>query len=171
MAEESKRRARHDGWTEARQVLFLATLTATGDVRESCRAAGLSNQSAYRARRAWPDFAERWDMALARRMPILEQIAFDRAVRGVEEPVVGGREVVTMKRRYSDALLRFLIERDDKRSGYAPGRERWRKPEPTIEEVRAEVLRRVRALSDPVPDAKAETATAALPPSNWDDER
>lgn len=145
--EKAERRPRHDGWTEARRVLFLATLTATGDVRESCRAAGLTHQSAYRARRAWPDFAERWDMALARRMPILEQIAFDRAVRGIEEPVVGGREVVTVKRRYSDALLRFLIERDDKRHEGAAKRKPWQKPEPTIEEVREEVLRRVRVIS------------------------
>ena len=76
MGEEKPWRERHDGWTEARRTLFLARLAETGCVRDACRAAGLSTTSARRARKRMPDFADRWDMALATPRPILKQAAF-----------------------------------------------------------------------------------------------
>lgn len=145
--EELKRRPRHDGLTDARRLMFLAELAETGCVRDACRKAGLSYTSMYRARRRMPDLADQWDMALAERQPILRQAAFLRAVEGVEVEVTCGRAPVK-RRRYSDALLRFLIERDDRRREREPKRKPWEKPEPSIEEVRKEVLRRVRVISE-----------------------
>ncbi len=61
------RRARHDGWTPARQASFLAALAETRRVAVAATAAGLSASSAYRLRRhpAAIDFAAAWDAALA----------------------------------------------------------------------------------------------------------
>lgn len=117
MEEQAPFRHRHDGWTPERQLLFLARLAETGCVADACRAAGLSTTSARRAYKRMPEFAGRWDMALASPRPILEQAAFDRAVHGVEVGIHRNGKVVATHRKYSDGLLRYLLERDDKRSG------------------------------------------------------
>lgn len=106
-------RIRHDGWNPARQALFLDTLAKTGCVRDAARVAGLSATSAYRLRRRRPDFAADWKQALEQARVPLEAVAWKRAVKGVEEPVFhAGREVGT-RRRYSDSLLKLLIQRGD----------------------------------------------------------
>ncbi len=62
-----------------------------------------------------PDFAAAWDAALAISLPRLEQAAYARAVEGWEEPILYQGKVVAHRRRYSDALLRLLIEREMRR--------------------------------------------------------
>jgi len=109
-------RHRHDGWTRARQEGFLARLAETGCVRSGCEAVGLSSTSAYRAYARMPDFAAAWDRALAARKPMLEDAAFERAVHGVAVPLTRLGQVVGEGRRYSDGLLRYLIERSDRRA-------------------------------------------------------
>lgn len=109
-------RYRHDGWSPARQAEFVATLARTGCVRDACRAVGISSTSAYRARRRMPDFAEQWDLALRRAAVSLEAVAWQRAVEGVDEPIVSGGKVIGTRKRHSDALLRLLIQRGDLRA-------------------------------------------------------
>ena len=104
-------RYRHDGWTPARQRDFLVALAESGCLTDACRTVGISTTSAYRARRRMADFAAAWDRALARMAPVLEHAAYVRAVEGWDEPIVHGGKVVAHKRRYSDALLRLLIQR------------------------------------------------------------
>ena len=104
-------RYRHDGWTPARQRGFLVALAETGCVRDACRAVGLSNNSAYRAKSRIPEFGAAWDRALARMAPVLEHAAYARAVEGWDEPVYHAGKLVGQRRRYSDALLRLLIQR------------------------------------------------------------
>jgi hypothetical protein len=43
---------------------FLATLSETGNVRLSCRLAGVSQTTAYDARKAHPEFAAEWQAAI-----------------------------------------------------------------------------------------------------------
>jgi hypothetical protein len=112
-------RHRHDGWTPERQERFLERLAGTGCVREACRGAGLSKTSAYRAYQRMPDFAMRWDRALAARRPMMEDAAFERAVHGAVVPLTRMGKVVGKRRQFSDALLRFLIEREDRRQAAA----------------------------------------------------
>lgn len=104
-------RVRHDGWTPARQRTFLRALSETGCVRDACARAGISNTSAYRMKKRSAPFARAWDRALAKAMPTIEQAAYERAVIGWEEPIVQGGKVVASKRRYSDSLLRLLLQR------------------------------------------------------------
>ena len=109
-------RYRHDGWSPARQAEFVAILAKTGCVRDACRAVGISTTSAYRARRRMPDFAGQWDLALKRASVSLEAVAWQRAVEGVDEPIVSGGKVIGTRKRHSDALLRLLIQRGDLRA-------------------------------------------------------
>ena len=43
-------KARHDGWTAARQIRFIHVLDATKSIAEACRAVGMSRMSAYKLR-------------------------------------------------------------------------------------------------------------------------
>src|SRR5690242_5573503 len=104
-------RVRHDGWTPARQRTFLRALSQTGCVRDACARAGISNTSAYRMKKRSAPFSRAWNRALAKAMPTIEQAAYERAVIGWEEPIVQGGKLVGHKRRYSDSLLRLLLQR------------------------------------------------------------
>lgn len=106
-------RYRHDGWTEARRTRFMQTLAMTGCVRDACRVAGMSNVSAYRLRRKSPEFAAAWDRALDHASLSLKAAAWARAVIGVEEPIVHGGKIVGMRRKFSDTLLRMLLQAAD----------------------------------------------------------
>jgi len=64
-AESQLRTTRRDGWTIARQLRFLDTLTLTRSVTEAAQAAGMSRESAHRLRRRAELFAALWDRALA----------------------------------------------------------------------------------------------------------
>jgi hypothetical protein len=59
-------KTRHDGWTPARQVRFIETLTRTRSITSACTAVGMSRESAYKLRER-PDarsFRLAWDDAL-----------------------------------------------------------------------------------------------------------
>jgi hypothetical protein len=43
-------KARHDGWTAARQIRFIEMLAATRSISKACRAVGKSRVSAYKLR-------------------------------------------------------------------------------------------------------------------------
>ena len=106
-------RQRHDGWTEERQRRFLQALAMTGCVRDACRVAGMSNVAGYRLRKISPEFREAWDRALDHAKVGLKAVAYARAVEGVEEPIIQGGKVVATKRKYSDSLLRMLMQASD----------------------------------------------------------
>ncbi|MDP5279278.1 hypothetical protein Q9Q95_10135 [Sphingomonas sp. DG1-23] len=107
------RRPRADGWTPARQRKFLERLRETGCVRDACRAAAISSTSAYRARRDSAEFAAAWARAQARGMANVEQAAFDRAVLGWDEVVTREGREISRRKRYSDSLLRVMLQRGD----------------------------------------------------------
>ncbi|MCW4463235.1 hypothetical protein OK349_16095 [Sphingomonas sp. BT-65] len=100
---------RFDGWTRLRRRAFLRALSETGKVKDACERVGISDTSVYRLRKRSPGFARDFAAALARSAPMLEQIAWERAVEGWEEPVVVRGEVVGTRRRYSESLLRMLL--------------------------------------------------------------
>ncbi|WBO21613.1 hypothetical protein [Sphingomonas abietis] len=102
---------RHDGITPERQRIFFETLAATASVTRAAAACGLSRQAlyAYRNRADAPAFREAWDVAMTCAINILGDIAFDRAVEGVEEPVFWKGEQVGTRRRFNDNLLLTLL--------------------------------------------------------------
>ncbi len=98
-------RAPQTEFTRGRQVRFLENLSLTGSVRSAAAAGGVSHQTAYRARRATPEFRLAWDAALLAARVHAEQVLAARAIDGVEEKVFYHGEQVDTRTRYSDRLL------------------------------------------------------------------
>ena len=72
---------------------FLEKLRNSGNVRLSCRAAGVPRRTAYNWRDKWVTFRQDWDEALEDACDILEGEAWKRAIEG-----------------QSDRLLMFLLK-------------------------------------------------------------
>jgi hypothetical protein len=107
-----RRRPRYDGWTEEKQRRFIEALADTGLVSSAAKAVGMSRESANRLRRAphGAAFARAWDAARQHAGAALEDIAFERAIEGVEQNVYNEYgEVIATKRLYNDRLLTFLL--------------------------------------------------------------
>src|SRR3546814_83527 len=96
------------------QGAFLENLSLNGNVRLACRAARVSPQTAYRARRASPAFAALWDAALLSAPAHAEPVLAARALNGWEEAVFYHGEEVATRRRYSDRLLLAHLARLDR---------------------------------------------------------
>jgi hypothetical protein len=106
---------RVDGWTEDKQVTFIETLASTGVVSFAAACVGMTVSSAYRLR-AHPDaedFRRAWKAALAQATVRLADIAYERAIEGVAEPIVWKGEIIGERRRYSDRLLCYLLKHND----------------------------------------------------------
>ena len=107
-----RRRARLDGWTEEKQRRFIETLADTGQVGLAAKAVGMSRESAYKLRRAphAAAFARAWDAARHHAGSLLEDVAFERAIEGVEHNVFDEHgEVICTRRVHNDRLLMFLL--------------------------------------------------------------
>ena len=107
-------RLRRDGLTVVKRRAFLRALSETGTVEAACRAAGVSDTAAYNLRSADAEFAAAWDRALRASGPVLDQVVWERAVEGWEEPVFAGGKQVGTRRRFSETLLRHMVIRRDK---------------------------------------------------------
>ncbi len=106
--------ARSSILTPDRKAAFLEKLALFGNVRLSCKAACVSAQTAYRARRQSPAFQRAWDAALLAARTHAEQELADRAINGVEEAVYYHGEEVARRRRYDARLLLAHLGRLDR---------------------------------------------------------
>lgn len=89
---------------------FLRVLARTGKVIEAARAVGYTTTTALYAFRAQDeDFAAEWDAAILASADLLEEAAWDRAVVGVEKPILFKGEVVATEIQYSDTLLLAML--------------------------------------------------------------
>ncbi len=115
------RKRRRDGWSPEKQRAFIGALADCGSVVEAARSVGMSDAACYKLRRApgAEGFAAAWDAALDAATARLADIAFDRAMNGVDDVVLDrdGNHVYT-KRKYNDRLLMFLLR------AHAPGKYR-----------------------------------------------
>lgn len=96
-------KARHDGWTPARQIHFIEVLAATRSITRACRAVGMSRESAYKLRDR-PDagqFRLAWNPSL--------RPDFDRSRR------VSPRAVARLRRvgKRNSAKVNEVSERDE----------------------------------------------------------
>ena len=89
---------------------FLANLATTGDVSASCKASGLPRSTAYEWRDADPEFRAEWEKAQDQGTDALEDEAIRRGREGFEEPVFYQGVPVGTVRKYSDALLTFMLK-------------------------------------------------------------
>ncbi len=96
-------------WTTQRRRTFLVTLAESGNVSAAVRAAEVSRSRAYVLKATDPAFAAAWDDALEAAVDHLEAEARHRAIDGVEQPHFHQGKVCGTVRKYSDALLMFLL--------------------------------------------------------------
>jgi hypothetical protein len=107
-----RRQPRFDGWTEEKQRRFIEVLADTGLVSHAAKAVGMTRESANRLRRSprAAAFSRAWDAARHHAGAALEDLAFERAIEGVEQNVFNEYgEVICTKRVYNDRLLTFLL--------------------------------------------------------------
>lgn len=106
-----RQRDRLDGWTPEVQQAFIEALAETGSVRAACRRVGRSEGGAYQMRRhpEGGQFRKAWAAALDIGIQRIEDIAMERALYGVEEPVYSYGKIVGTRVRYNDRLLMFML--------------------------------------------------------------
>ena len=120
-----RKKDRSNGWKPAVQRAFIEALADTGSVAAAARMVGRAAEGAYALRRhpQGKSFRKAWEAALAAGVQRLEDIAMERALNGVEQPVYSYGELVGTRRVYNDRLLMFMLRnRAPKR--FAEGRAR-----------------------------------------------
>jgi hypothetical protein len=153
------RRERHDAFTDAKKSDFLTALVKTGCILDACRALGVSARTIYRHQESDPRFSDNCTAALRMSATPFELTAWQRAVEGVEQEFACGGQV-HVRRRYSDSLLRLLLQGSNpKKYGARPGFKRkrlYRHEKKQMErEIRAQI-RAERAANTPSPEAATE---------------
>ena len=105
-------RRRRDGWTAARQHIFLHTLANTGSVAHAAEAAGITPKSAYRLKNhaKGAAFAKAWDACMMRAANRLVAVAFERATSGTPRTVWRDGCIVAKTQDPSDKMLMFLLQ-------------------------------------------------------------
>lgn len=123
-----------------RRGLFIAELARSGNVAAAARMAKLARGTVYSLRQGDPEFRRRWDEALEEAVDLLEAEARARAVDGVDQPHFHQGRITGTVRKYSDALLMFLLKahRPEK---YRERAEREREEETLEQEIAAARLR------------------------------
>lgn len=124
-------------WTLDRQADFLAHLAMTTNVRASAEAVGMSEQGTYRLRWRSPAFKEAWEIAKAEGYVKLEWVLLNRAIEGVDKPVLKDGKQVGSVKEYSDRLGLSLL--------HGPHRATHRPRAVEVQRDRAEVRRRIEA--------------------------
>lgn len=103
--------------TAARKRAVLAFLRKTPTIRGAAQAAGLANSTIHRWARQDSVFAAKMEEAIAVGVGHLENAVFNRAINGVETPLVYAGKIVKDEhgnaltvRKYSDALAVKLLQ-------------------------------------------------------------
>ena len=104
-------RARHDGWTPAKQIAFINAFAASGCIAEACRHVGMSKQSAYDLynRRDAGSLRQAWDSARTQAANRLADAVVGRALNGVATPIFFQGEQIGQRIRYDDRLAMWLL--------------------------------------------------------------
>jgi len=108
---------RADGWSPARQRLFVETLAATGVVRAACDAAQISERSAYalRIRADGAAFRIGWDAAILIARARLADTLLARALLGQEEVMTREPDGTEVRRhRHDNRLAMSMLARLDR---------------------------------------------------------
>ena len=144
-------RARVRQWSPRAEERFLAALSATCNVKAACAEVGLTAASAYNHRHRWPAFARRWDAAVELGYVTLECALISAACNlfsgegladGAGEGGAAPPEVTGITADHALRLL-HMHKHAVRGLGKRPG---LHAREPDIEDVRAEVLRRLEAM-------------------------
>jgi hypothetical protein len=160
---------------------MLEALSSGLSPARAAKAAGVGRSTAYLWRRQDPEFAQKWDDAVAEGIGVLEEEARRRAVDGYNaRPIYHRGAVVCEVKDYSDKLLIFLLKtrmpevygRDANRpKGFARSHDASRKVDTEEEEIREreeEIRERMKRLGleayiDPPREPETPPATTEKP--------
>jgi phosphatidylserine/phosphatidylglycerophosphate/cardiolipin synthase-like enzyme len=156
---------KRNGLKEERQRKFIAALAASGVVTDAARAAGATAEAFYhlRNRPGAEEFRAAWDAAVDRGIARVESAAIGRAINGVDRMVVSAGQLMGYDRSFNESLVMFILRsRRPDRYGQdwralKPGHPiyekiaqealaRYHSQQPDIEDIRAEILRKVEAI-------------------------
>ncbi len=101
---------KRDGFTPAKKAKAIEALGKYGNVTDAARVAGVSDTTFYRHLNKDPDFARLCDLARAKAAQPIETLAWQRATEGAPEKVIRGGEVVQVKVKPSDSLMRLMLQ-------------------------------------------------------------
>lgn len=135
-------------WSAAKEAVFLSALEEGANVKRAAAAAGISTCTLYTRRRREPAFFAAWAEAVRGGYLDVEALLIENAktVLGGGEPAAeDGERRLTGEMSVADAINILKLHRASVKGG-APQRYDWRAQEPDIEEVRAEILRKVEAM-------------------------
>jgi hypothetical protein len=136
-------RARVKQWSPRVEERFLSVLASTCNVRAASAAVGMHSSSAYDHRRRWPGFAERWRAAVE--MGYLQLECGLNEAAGNFHSGEGLPDAAPLTGMTTDQAIHLLHMHKHAVLGIGkPQASRAR--EPDIEDIRAEILRKVEAL-------------------------
>lgn len=128
-------------WNARAETVFLATLAQTACVLRAAEACGFSAESCHYRRRRYPELAAKWEAAMGEADLRLPEMLTAAGIAGLD-PGAAALDVPKADIDQSIAICRMrglgMVERS---GGRVPPRR-----EPSIEEVRDEVLRRIAAI-------------------------
>lgn len=101
---------KRDGFTPAKKAKALEALGKYGNVADAARVAGISDTTFYRHLNRDPEFARACELERAKAAQPLETLAWQRATEGAPETIIRGGEVVQIKVKPSDSVLRLLLQ-------------------------------------------------------------
>lgn len=133
---------RKNSITPDRQRAFVAHLAATGIVAEAAAHIGASLEALYKLRHksGAEGFAAAWEAAVERGVMRIEHGALQRAIEGVEKPIVSGGKLLGWHRVHHEGLVMFLL-RQRRPEKYGATIQLALKPgHPLYERIRGEVL-------------------------------
>lgn len=101
---------KRDGFTPAKKAKAVEALGRYGNVSDACRVAGISDTTFYRHLGKDAEFARLCELAREQAAKPIETLAWQRAVEGAEEKIIRGGEVVQIRVKPSDAMMRMLLQ-------------------------------------------------------------
>lgn len=132
-------RAAEGRWCAAVEEAFFAALARTACVRWAAAAAAISTAALYSRRAKYADFAARWDAIVARAKTRIPELLTAATIASLD-PEIDEADLPRVTIDQAIAIARL------KCGPGGGGRGRDAAPEPSIEEVRDEVLRRIAAI-------------------------
>jgi len=132
-------------WSAGAEAEFLAQLRASGCLRRAARAVGFSTTAIHKRLNAYPSFAQSCQAAIRQARMDLESMVLSAGIATFDpEGIDDGEEAARPKVSVAEAIA-FLRLNPSAKGVPAPSRD-WSADEQDIEEVRAEVLRKVAAM-------------------------
>jgi hypothetical protein len=132
-------------WSPSAEDKFLAHLIVGYGVGYSARKVGFSSVAVYNRRTRDAAFAARWNAAREEGKIRNDGLLIDSVPRALDPEVMAAAEGLPSPTIDQAIRIMQLYRREDS-GGAGGGRQRHMPPEPSIEQVRDEVLRRLKAI-------------------------